>query len=127
MHLRQDNDDGYLPKILFSGEAIFHVSGKVNRHNVRIWGSENPHHVIENIRDSPKVNVWCELMFNRTIEPFVFAESTVTKETYLDMLEQFVVPQVEDLQPTLIFQQDGARTHWGRIVRDYLDATFPNR
>jgi hypothetical protein len=27
----------------------------------------------------------------------------------------------------VIFQQDGAPPHWGRIVRDYLDATFPNR
>jgi hypothetical protein len=31
-----------------------------------------------------------------------------------------------NLQPTVIFQQDGAPSHWGRIVRDYLDATFPN-
>jgi hypothetical protein len=58
---------------------------------------------------------------------FLFAESKVTKETYLDILQQFVVPQVEDLQPTVIFQQDGAPPYWGRIVRDYLDATFPNR
>jgi hypothetical protein len=43
------------------------------------------------------------------------------------MLQQFVMPQVEDLQPMVIFQQDGAPSHWGRIVRDYLDATFPNR
>jgi hypothetical protein len=57
---------------------------------------------------------------------FFFAELTVTTETYLDMLQQFVVPQVEDLQPTVIFQQDGAPPHWGRIVRDCLDATFPN-
>jgi hypothetical protein len=42
------------------------------------------------------------------------------------MLQQFVVPQVEDLQPTVIFQQDGAPPHWGRIVRDCLGATFPN-
>jgi hypothetical protein len=127
MLLRQDNDYGYLRKIMFSNEAIFHVSGKVNRHNVRIWGSENPHRVIEYIRDRPKVNVWCWLMLNRIIGPFFFAESTVTKETYLDMLQQFVVPQVEDLQPTVIVQQDGAPPHWGRIVRDYLDAIFPNR
>jgi hypothetical protein len=52
------------------------------------------------------------------------AESTVTEEMHLDILQQFVVPQVEDLQPTVIFQQDGAPPHWGRIVRNYLDATF---
>jgi hypothetical protein len=32
-----------------------------------------------------------------------------------------------NLQPTVIFQQDGAPPHWGRIVRGYLDAAFPNR
>jgi hypothetical protein len=127
MLLRQDNDDGYLRKIVFSDETIFHVSGKVNLHNVRIWGSENPHHVIEHIRGSPKVSVCCGLMFSLIIGPFFFAESTVTKETHLDMLQQFVVPQVEDLQPTVIFRQDGAPPHWGRIVRDCLDVTFPNR
>jgi hypothetical protein len=30
-----------------------------------------------------------------------------------------------NLQPTVIFQQDGAPPCWGRIVRDYRDATFP--
>jgi hypothetical protein len=127
MLLRQDNDDRHLHKILFSDEAIFDVSGRVNRHNVRIWGSENPHHATEYIQDSPKFNMWCGLVFNHIIGTFFFAESTVTKRTYLDRLQQFVVPQVEDLQPMVIFQQDGAPPHWGRIVREYLDITFPNR
>jgi hypothetical protein len=127
MLLRQDNDDGYRRKILFSDETIFHVSGKESRHNVTTWGSENQHHATEHIRGSPEVHVWCGLMLNRIIEPFFFAESAVTKEMYLAMLQQFVVPQVEDLQPTVLLQQDGASTHWGRIVRDYLDATLPNR
>jgi hypothetical protein len=65
-------------------------------------------------------------MLSCIIGPFCFAESTVRKETYLDMIQQFVVPQVEDLQPTVIFQQDGAPPHWGRIDCGYLDATFPN-
>jgi hypothetical protein len=29
-------------KIIFPDEATFDVSGKVRRHNVRIWGTENP-------------------------------------------------------------------------------------
>ena len=35
-------DPSYLQRIFFSDEATFHVSGAVNRHNVRIWGVENP-------------------------------------------------------------------------------------
>ena len=39
-----EDDDDYLKKVMFTDKAYFHVSGKVNRHNVRIWGSENPGH-----------------------------------------------------------------------------------
>ncbi|KOX75451.1 hypothetical protein WN51_12195 [Melipona quadrifasciata] len=38
--------------------------------NVRIWRSENPHVTRELQRDSPKMNVWCGIMRNRTIGPF---------------------------------------------------------
>jgi uncharacterized protein YpiB (UPF0302 family) len=34
-----DEDNELLRKIMFSDEAAFCVSGKVNKQNVRIWGS----------------------------------------------------------------------------------------
>lgn len=34
---------------------------KVNRHNVRIWGTDNSHVIIEHERDTPKVNVLCAI------------------------------------------------------------------
>ena len=40
---RIDEDNDYLKRVCFSDEATFHISCVVNRHNVRIWGSENPH------------------------------------------------------------------------------------
>jgi len=46
--------DHFLERVQFSDEATFHVSGAVNRRNVRIWGSENPHACVEHQRDSPK-------------------------------------------------------------------------
>ena len=42
-----DNDPYFLKRIVFSDEAIFHVSGCVNRHNSIIWAKENPHAFIE--------------------------------------------------------------------------------
>jgi len=54
-----ENDDDLLAKIIFSDEANFNLSGKVNRYNVRIWGSENPHATLEVERDCPKLNVFC--------------------------------------------------------------------
>ena len=52
---------------MFTDEACFLVSGNVNRHNVRIWGSENPNVVIEHVCQSPKVNVWCGLTHDHLV------------------------------------------------------------
>ena len=38
---------GFAEKLVLSDEATFQVCGKVNRHNIRIWGTENPHAMIE--------------------------------------------------------------------------------
>ncbi|PNF27970.1 hypothetical protein B7P43_G16431 [Cryptotermes secundus] len=37
---------------------MFHVSGRVKKHNIRIWGTENPRGVVKHVRDSPKVKVF---------------------------------------------------------------------
>jgi hypothetical protein len=39
---RIGQNPNYLSKVIFSDEATFHTRGMVNRHNIRIWGSENP-------------------------------------------------------------------------------------
>jgi len=40
-------DDHFYQKIVFSDEPHFHLGGYVNKQNCRIWGSENPHVVLE--------------------------------------------------------------------------------
>ena len=122
---RIEDDEDYLKKVMFTDEACFQVSGKVNWLNVRIWGSENPHKVIEHICDSPKVNVWCRLLHDCLVGPFFFAEDTVTSTIYMNMLEGFAFPQIEDLQPDIIFQHDVAHPHWALIVRAVPNAKFP--
>jgi len=54
-------EDGFDDRLVFSDEATFHVTGKVNKHNTRIWRTEHPHAVVEHVRDSPKVNVFCAM------------------------------------------------------------------
>jgi len=51
---RIDEDNDYLKCACFSDETTFHTSGVVNRHNVRIWGSENPHIVFKMNREVVK-------------------------------------------------------------------------
>ena len=59
----------------------------------------------------------------------MFAEKTVTGNTYLDMLEQFLEPQLisDGIMDTVVFQQDGAPPHFAITVRDYLNQAFPGR
>ena len=120
-------DEEFLKRICFSDETTFHVSGKLNKHNVRIWGSEQPHEIRKLERDSPKVNVGCGIMCNRVIGPFFSHETTITADVYLNLLTEYVAPQLIDSQPTIIFQQDGAPPHWGLRVRELFTETFSDR
>jgi len=43
------------------------------------------------------------------------------------MLQLYVALQLDETQPWIIFQQDGATPHWASHVRQILVATFPNR
>jgi hypothetical protein len=72
---------------VFSDEACFYLSGKVNRHNVRIWGTENPPATVQHIHDSPKVNVFCAISSLKVYGPFFFAEKSVNGFAYLDKLQ----------------------------------------
>jgi hypothetical protein len=59
------------------------------------------------------------------IDPYFFAERTVTSHNCLDTLELFAVPQTDD--DNVIFQRDGAPAHYAHIVTEFLDETFPRR
>ena len=39
-------------------------------------------------------------------------------------MELYFAPQLEEFQPWIIFQQDGAPPNWGSHVRRFLDAAF---
>jgi hypothetical protein len=47
--------------------------------------------------------------------------------TYLDMLQVYLLPQLEDHQPDVMFQQDGALPQWAHIPREFLGMYFPGR
>jgi hypothetical protein len=81
-HLNMNN-------LIMSDEATFHLTGDVNKHNCRIWASENPHTFYEQQRDSPKVTVWCAVSKNKIYGPFFFGEPIVKSLHYVDMLQQF--------------------------------------
>ena len=76
------------------------------------------------------MNVWCGLLYDRVIGPFFFSESTMTGIVYLDLLEQYVFPQIETFEQEtvsrVIFMQDGAPPHFSCFVTDVLNERFPD-
>lgn len=124
---QMETDESFVSKIVFSDEATFHTNGKVNRHNVCIWGTENPRETTQYERDSPKVNVFCAISANKVFGPFFFEGATVTGLQYLEMLENWLFPQLEQEAQQFIFQQDGAPPHWHLSVRNYLNVNYPRR
>lgn len=120
-------DESFISRLVFSDEAVFHLTGKVNKHNVRIWSTENPHESVELVRDSPKLNVFCAITQSTVFGPFFFEDSTVTGASYLEMLAHWLIPQLEEQAGNFIFQQDGAPPHWHLSVRRYLNDNYPHR
>jgi hypothetical protein len=120
-------EDGFAEKLVFSDESTFRVCGKVNRHNVRIWGTENPHATMEHVRDSPKVNVLRAVSSCQVYVPSLFTEPTVTGINYLDMMQLWLMPQLQEDTEDFIFQQDGASPHFHFDARAHLNANLPGR
>ena len=89
-----ENDDDLLAKIIFSDEATFHLSGKFNRYNMSIWGSENPHATLEVERDCPKLDVFCAVLKHTVYGPFIFDGQPVTGRRYLEILTNCLIPQL---------------------------------
>jgi len=121
-----ENDDDLLAKIIFSDEATFHLSGKVNRYNVRIWGSENLHATLEVEHDSPKLNVFCAIPKQTEYGPFIFEGQTINGRRYLEMLTNWLIPQLAAERHDYLLQQDEAPPHW-QLVHMFLNEHLPNR
>jgi hypothetical protein len=89
-------EDGFFGSLIFSDECTFHLCEEVNRHNVRIWGTENHKSVVEVVRDSPKVNIFCAVSTFKVYGPFFFSEQTVRGIAFLDMFTKWLLPQINE-------------------------------
>jgi hypothetical protein len=114
------SDDHFFEKVQFSDEATFHVSGAVNRRNVRIW--RKTHMSMWGINMTLlKSMCFVQSLQSKSVGPFFFAEETVTYDmTYLDMLQLWLMPRLQNI-PTFIFQQGGSPAYFHCEVRQYLN------
>ena len=118
-------EDGFFERLIFKDECTFYFCGKGNRHNVRIWGTENPISVVEVARNSPKVNVFCAVPTFKVYGPLFFSEEAVTGIAFLDMLTEWLLPQLNEESADFIFQMDGALSHFHRHIREFLNQHLP--
>ena len=72
--------------------------------------------------------MFCAISRRRVFGPFFFAEDSVTGKVYLDMLENWLMPQFADEEiQEYIYQQDEAPPHWHKKVREYLNEHLPGQ
>ncbi len=88
-----DENSTLLDKIIYSDESEFKLNGQVNRHNSCYWSSRNPHATAPVRHTSQGVMVWCGITSTRIFGPYFFDEN-VTGESYLNMLQDFLWPQI---------------------------------
>lgn len=88
-----DHDSTLLDRILWTDKAIFHTNDRVNRHKCVYWSDTNPHLIIEQEINVPRVVVWGGICSNGVIGPFFF-DGSVTGEKYLEMLEDVILLQL---------------------------------
>lgn len=121
----------FLLKILWTDEASFSSSGRVNIHNMHYWSETNPHWLREvQIQNRWSVNVWCGILGGRIIGPYFF-EQPVNGVTYLQFLDNELPLLLEDIvledRRNMWLQQDGCPAHYSRNVQDFLNMHFPGK
>ena len=72
----------------------------------------------------PKVNMFCAITSKNVYSPFFVAEGTFIGTTYLDMLQMWLMPQLQNIL-MFILQQDRSPAHFHCEVRQYLNTVLP--
>jgi hypothetical protein len=74
------------------------------------------------------VNAWCALGHESVIGPCFFDEDIIKSNSFLDMLENYIIPRLnKNNNKNLILQLDGAPVNFAHIVCGCLNVNFPGR
>jgi hypothetical protein len=120
----------FLHNILWTDKACFTRKDLFKVHNSRLWARDNPHTIRERgyqVRFS--VSVLAGIVGDIVVGPYLLPD-TLTQR-YRDFLETVLPGLLEDVplavRQSLWFQHDQAPAHYGKDVRQWLNATYPGR
>lgn len=117
-------------QIIFIDQTHFHPHGFVNCQLCHTLSLENPREIVEK-QMNPHVTVWCEFCSGGINRPFFLENAfgqaiSVNGACYLDMIIQFLVPNLQDIEMDVIcFQLDGATCRRARETIQFLHESFP--
>lgn len=120
-----------LQKILWTDEATFTRSGIVNYHNMHMWANENPHAVRpRSFQQEFSINVWLGIIDGYVCGPYALPRR-LNGELFHDFLENHLFELLEnvplDVRNGSWIQMDGAPAHSVLLVRDWMNANYPER
>jgi hypothetical protein len=94
----------------------FNINGNCNRHNLPYLGNENPQKIGNMIKISVKSTFAVPI-----ISPLCFEVTVLNCECYLEMLQNYFIPELKRLTLTrnTDFQQGGAPCHSSHCVRQF--------
>ena len=96
--------------ILFTDESSFTRDGVNNSRNVHMWSQDNPHETtVTTFQSRFSVNVWCGVIGDRLIGPFVF-ENNLTRPQNKQLHTQRITDYKHTRQDRRI-QKEMASTH----------------
>ena len=94
------------------------------------WSNENPQLKHKQLLQVPKATIWCGETSERIIGLYFFEDAngsaiTVTGETYREMLREYLLPLLGELNmQNFYFQQDGVAPHTAKETMAMLRGHF---
>jgi hypothetical protein len=71
--------------------------------------------------------MFCAVSERTVYGPFIFEGQTVTGQSYLEILTNWLIPELAAEGGDYLFQQDGAPPHWRLAIRKFINELLPNR
>lgn len=126
--LEKLEDEAFDDQLVFSNEAAFHVIGKVNKHNIHIQDTENPHVILEYAQNFPKIYMLCANIREMCLwSIFLKKPQSMMKDILLTCWK--TVDKLIALKKfkDFVFKKNETPPHWNLRVKHYLFSTLTDR